>query len=148
GGLASVLRESGHALASDWIVPQAKYDSMQAAYETAGQFAARWKATPAEERPTAVACPNDQFAICALCAFAEAGLRVPEDLSVVGQDNLPEIRYTVPPLTTVDFDVPGLIAPAIDLLLARIHKPAKARETVSSPPGRIVPRRSVGPPAA
>ncbi|MBV1855205.1 substrate-binding domain-containing protein [Catellatospora tritici] len=63
------------------------------------------------ERPdaTAVFCANDQQALGLLRALRERGLRVPEDVSVVGFDDIPEARYLSPPLTTVrqDFDEVG-----------------------------------------
>jgi LacI family transcriptional regulator len=52
-------------------------------------------------RPTAVVCSNDWTAIGALHAIDAAGLRVPEDVSVVGFDDTPIASYTRPPLTTV-----------------------------------------------
>ncbi|MFB3825589.1 MAG: LacI family DNA-binding transcriptional regulator [Bryobacteraceae bacterium] len=53
------------------------------------------------DRPTALFCYNDLEALGALRAARERGLRVPEDLSVVGVDDLFLTSYTVPPLTTV-----------------------------------------------
>jgi DNA-binding LacI/PurR family transcriptional regulator len=53
------------------------------------------------EPPTAVFCYNDREAIGALRAAREAGLRVPEDLSVVGFDDLFLSSFTDPPLTTI-----------------------------------------------
>ena len=50
---------------------------------------------------TAVFVANDQMALGALRAFSEAGMRVPEDISVVGYDDQPEAAYLIPPLTTV-----------------------------------------------
>ena len=57
----------------------------------------------------AVFCASDQMAIGALAELAAAGRRVPEDVSVVGFDDLPEAAYFTPPLTTVrqQFDVLG-----------------------------------------
>jgi DNA-binding LacI/PurR family transcriptional regulator len=62
-----------------------------------------------ESRPTAVFAANDQMALGLLRALHEAGLRVPEDVSVVGFDDLPESGYFEPPLTTVrqDFEKLG-----------------------------------------
>jgi DNA-binding LacI/PurR family transcriptional regulator len=57
-----------------------------------------------ESRPTAVFAANDQMALGLLRALHEAGLRVPEDVSVVGFDDLPESGYFTPPLTTVRQD--------------------------------------------
>ncbi len=53
------------------------------------------------ERPTAVLASNDLTAIGAMGAIAEAGLRVPEDFSAVGYDDIQLSAYTTPPLTTV-----------------------------------------------
>lgn len=53
------------------------------------------------KRPTAVIASNDWTAIGALNAIAAAGLRVPQDMSVVGFDDIPLASYTTPPLTSV-----------------------------------------------
>ncbi|MEV4415140.1 LacI family DNA-binding transcriptional regulator [Catellatospora sp. NPDC049609] len=58
---------------------------------------------------TAVFCANDQQALGLLRSLHERGVRVPEDVSVVGFDDIPEAAYLTPPLTTVrqDFDEVG-----------------------------------------
>ncbi|WP_319942576.1 LacI family DNA-binding transcriptional regulator [Nocardia aurantia] len=58
---------------------------------------------------TAVFAGNDQMALGLLRAFTERGIRVPDDVSVVGFDDIPEAAYLSPPLTTVrqDFDEVG-----------------------------------------
>jgi DNA-binding LacI/PurR family transcriptional regulator len=63
----------------------------------------------ADPEVTAVFVANDQMALGVLRALAESGRRVPEDVSVVGFDDLPEAAYFSPPLTTVrqEFDVLG-----------------------------------------
>ena len=55
-------------------------------------------------RPTAVVCSNDLTAIGAMQSIAEAGLRIPHDISIVGCDNIQLSAYTNPPLTTVGVD--------------------------------------------
>ncbi|MEL7303995.1 MAG: LacI family DNA-binding transcriptional regulator, partial [Pseudomonadota bacterium] len=144
GGLDVALRNAGHRLHPGWLIRQPDLGRSQDAYETAGRFAARWKATPLADRPTAVACHNDQFAIAALCAFAEVGIRVPNDLSIVGHDNLPESRFAIPPLTTIDIDIHELIAAGVRLLAQRIDEPKRPREAVIQA-GRLVVRRSALP---
>jgi DNA-binding LacI/PurR family transcriptional regulator len=58
---------------------------------------------------TAVFCANDQMVVGLLHAFHEAGIRVPDDVSIVGFDDIPESAHLIPPLTTVrqDFDELG-----------------------------------------
>ncbi|GAA1353853.1 LacI family DNA-binding transcriptional regulator [Streptomyces beijiangensis] len=51
--------------------------------------------------PSALFASSDQMALGAIEALRRRGLRVPEDLSVVGFDDLPEVRWSAPPLTTV-----------------------------------------------
>ncbi len=74
----------------------------------------------AEPGPTAVFAANDLMALGLVRAVTEAGLRVPEDLSVVGFDDLEIAAYARPPLTTVRQDFGDLGRAAVDLLLARL----------------------------
>jgi DNA-binding LacI/PurR family transcriptional regulator len=69
---------------------------------------------------TAVFVANDQMAIGVLHAFAEARLRVPEDISIVGFDDIPEAGYLNPALTTVRQDFQAIGRRAIDLVTATL----------------------------
>jgi DNA-binding LacI/PurR family transcriptional regulator len=73
--------------------------------------------------PTAVFSANDQMALGVLAAFREAGVRVPEDVSLIGFDDIPEAAFFPPPLTTVRQDFGalgrGLMARAEDVLAER-----------------------------
>lgn len=69
---------------------------------------------------TAVFVANDQMAIGVLHAFVRAGLRVPEDISVVGFDDIPEAAYLNPALTTVRQDFHAIGRRAIDLVAATL----------------------------
>jgi LacI family transcriptional regulator, repressor for deo operon, udp, cdd, tsx, nupC, and nupG len=55
-----------------------------------------------QQRPTAVLCYNDLTAIGLMAAAHEAGVRIPERISVIGYDNIALSGFTVPPLTTID----------------------------------------------
>jgi DNA-binding LacI/PurR family transcriptional regulator len=70
---------------------------------------------------TAVFVANDQMAIGVLHAFAEARLRVPDDISVVGFDDLPEAGYLNPALTTVRQDFNAVGQRAIDMVTATLN---------------------------
>ncbi|WP_328752293.1 LacI family DNA-binding transcriptional regulator [Streptomyces sp. NBC_00285] len=79
---------------------------------------------------TAVFAANDDMAIGALRAFAEAGLSVPGDVSVVGYDDVPAAAYLSPPLTTVRQDFTGVADRAVDVLIAMIEgRPGHAERT-------------------
>lgn len=94
---------------------------------------------------TAVFVGNDQMALGLLRAFGEAGVRVPQDVSVVGFDDQPEAGYFTPPLTTVRQDFEELGRRCMDMMLALLEDGAGAGATVVAP--RIVVRASTAPPA-
>jgi len=69
----------------------------------------------------ALFCFNDTLAFGALHTLSMHGIRVPEDVLVVGYDNIEESRYTVPPLTTIDPGVTDSCGVILDLLADREH---------------------------
>lgn len=72
-----------------------------------------------KNRPTAVFVSNDSMAIGAYRAIAEKGLRIPEDISVVGFNDQPNAKYMMPPLTTVRINTKYIGYSAVDLLVER-----------------------------
>ncbi|MDR6093631.1 LacI family DNA-binding transcriptional regulator [Stenotrophomonas sp. SORGH_AS_0321] len=74
--------------------------------------------TPA---PTAIFCFSDQMALGALAACRDRGIRVPDDLSIVGFDDLASSRYLTPALTTIRQPMRDIGACAVNLLLAIIE---------------------------
>lgn len=94
---------------------------------------------------TAVFAANDQMALGLLHAVAEAGLRVPQDVSVVGFDDIPESRYFSPPLTTVRQDFAELGRRAIAVLLEELE-PGREPVPRTVVPTPLVVRASTGPP--
>jgi DNA-binding LacI/PurR family transcriptional regulator len=76
-------------------------------------------------RPTGVICSSDLMAIGALQEAAAQGIRVPEDLSVVGFDGIDATRWTKPPLTTVDQPIEEIAETAVNALRSLIEEPAK-----------------------
>ncbi len=85
--------------------------------------------------PTAVLCYNDLTAIGLLHSLSRHGLRVPEDISVVGFDDIHMAQFTIPPLTTIRMSCSDLATVALDALpLTPAHtKPSKPK------PNRVVP---------
>lgn len=99
-----------------------------------------------DPRPTAIFCFNDRMAMGVYHAAAERGLRIPEDLSVVGFDNQELIADgLLPGLTTVALPHYEMGAWAVDTLVRRIEAPDTAAEQVrlACP---LVSRGSVAPP--
>jgi LacI family transcriptional regulator len=90
-------------------------------YQSAVSAEAARRLLSGPDRPTAIFAANDISAIAAIEVAAEFGLRVPEHLSVVGFDNVPEAALATPPLTTVEQPIHAMGAHAIDLLIKLIR---------------------------
>ncbi len=78
------------------------------------------------DRATGVICSNDLMAIGALQEAATLGLRVPDDLSIVGFDGIDATTWTQPPLTTVEQPIYEIAETAIQALRAQIDDPLQA----------------------
>ncbi|RXZ70276.1 LacI family DNA-binding transcriptional regulator [Agromyces albus] len=86
-------------------------------------------------------CSTDYVAIAVIRALSDAGLRVPDDVKVIGFDNSMLSRYLIPSLSTVDTDTALVARTAVELLVARIDGDA-AEPVQFVPPFRIVARES------
>ena len=72
------------------------------------------------EPPDAVFCFSDMLAVGAISALHQAGLRIPEDVAIVGFDDVDDARFTVPPLTTISPDKEAIGRLSVELLIGRI----------------------------
>jgi LacI family repressor for deo operon, udp, cdd, tsx, nupC, and nupG len=97
-------------------------------------------------RPTALFCFNDLIAIGALRALYEAGVRVPDDIAVVGFDGISPTAFTTPALTTVEHSRDDLGRLAVETLLGLLDGRESATPDLVLP-GRLVVRESCGTPA-
>ena len=70
-------------------------------YSAESGFVAMRKLLKRRRRPTALFAGNDTIAMGAMVAIHQYGLRIPEDIAVVGYDNIPTAPFMVPPLTTI-----------------------------------------------
>ncbi|HCU49263.1 MAG TPA: LacI family transcriptional regulator [Micromonosporaceae bacterium] len=97
---------------------------------------------------TAVFAGNDQMALGLLRALHERGLRVPEDISVVGFDDIPEAGFLLPPLTTIrqDFDEVGRRSMATLLQLLDTDETNSVPPTATPVEPTLVQRQSTAPP--
>ncbi|MGZ4334403.1 MAG: LacI family DNA-binding transcriptional regulator [Gaiellaceae bacterium] len=78
------------------------------------------------DAPTGVICSSDVMAIGALHEAVRRGLRVPEDLSIVGFDGIEAARWSVPELTTVEQPIPQIAETAVQTLRTLIEDPARS----------------------
>jgi len=98
-------------------------------------------------RPTAVFAVSDKTAFGAMHAIREAGLRIPEDISVVGIDDVSESAYTHPPLTTVHIprQEMGILA------MRKLHRLMEGEREIPTKTlvySRLVKRESTAAPAS
>ncbi len=95
-------------------------------------------------RPTAVFAANDAMAIGALSAFHEAAVRVPEDIALVGFDDIPIARFVSPPLTTVRVAIRELGERAVERLCVAIAAGGEHERSRERVPTEPVVRASCG----
>lgn len=105
------------------------------------QAAAELLALP--DRPDAIFCYSDVLAMGAIRAVFDAGLSVPDDVAVIGVDDIEEGRYARPSLSTVSLDLPFIAKAAIRRITARMENPdLPARQEIA--PHQLIPRESTG----
>lgn len=81
-----------------------------------------------ESGATAVFCANDEMAIGLYRGLYERGLRVPDDMSIIGYDNIPMDQYVIPKLTTISQPISQLGEASARLLLNRVAHPQIVRQ--------------------
>ena len=97
-----------------------------------------------ESRPTAIIAINDLLAISTMRAAGDLNIRVPDDLSVIGYDDIPMANYLIPRLTTVTKDSYTAGKKAFGMVLARMQAPDLPRQLIHMPTKLII-RESTGP---
>ncbi|MEV0162040.1 LacI family transcriptional regulator [Nonomuraea fuscirosea] len=112
-----------------------------------GGLAAAHRMLRLPDRPTAIFATNDGQAIGAYHAAHQLGLRIPGDLSVVGFDDMPSVRWAIPPLTSIRQPLTAMAAAATTMLLALAQgePPAQNRVELAT---ELVVRASTAPPPA
>lgn len=96
-----------------------------------------------DPRPTALFVCNDLMAIGALHAAAQLGLRVPDDVAIVGFDDIELASYTIPPLSTVCQPKQEIGQMAIELMLARMASPSLPPQHKILPPQLVIRESSM-----
>jgi DNA-binding LacI/PurR family transcriptional regulator len=136
-GWEEALREAGRE-----IPPLIRADWTAASGYEAGSMLSRM------DGATAVFTANDHIALGLLRALHERGKRVPQDVSVVGFDDVPEAAFFIPPLTTVRPDFVEVARRTLTMLLDRLAGPTGAQPAHEVIAPTLVQRASVaGPPS-
>ncbi|WP_447007688.1 LacI family DNA-binding transcriptional regulator [Saccharothrix isguenensis] len=143
--LASDARLAGHraALSQAGVLPMAHHlwhvePTTEAGHRTAAELLDH------PERPTAIVCFNDKLAVGTLQAARERGLRIPDDLSIAGFDDIDISRATDPPLTTVRQPLQEMGRIAVTQLMRMLdgHQPEALHIELAT---TLVVRHSTGP---
>lgn len=112
-------------------------------FEFQGGFSAMQQLLALEARPQAVFTSNDAMAVGVYHALFQAGLRIPQDMAVMGYDDIELARYMTPPLSTIHQPKDELGELAIDTLLHRLSCPGATQQLLVLTP-ELMARDSVG----
>ncbi|WP_193597095.1 LacI family DNA-binding transcriptional regulator [Microbacterium sp. YJN-G] len=139
-------REEGYRRAlAEAGIPQDQALIAEGGYRAADSTAGAHALLHLADRPTAVFAANDLSAIEMIRVAAERGLRVPQDLSVIGFDDIPQAAMHTPQLTTVRQPLAEMGATAVRMLLGMMHDGA-GREQVRMPTRLVVRDSTAAPP--
>lgn len=136
-GFTKTMEEHGLTVRKEWML----HEGFSVA--SGKLFMSRLLELP--KRPTAVFCMNDLVAIGVLKAAYQAGLRVPQDISITGYDDVPYASNSIPELTTVSLKAHELGRTAAELLHMMITKTKVPKTTLLKP--ELIIRESTATPA-
>jgi DNA-binding LacI/PurR family transcriptional regulator len=115
----SAMQAAGLELHKEWII--------ECDHTAKGGVAGFGKLKALTERPTAILCSNDMTAIGVLRAAYMGGLHVPQDLSVIGLDDIDFAEFTLPPLTTIRLSRSDLAHAAFEALRQQAEDPTNPK---------------------
>jgi len=144
---AETLRMRGfrRALEEHGLAPRAEWMFSGPTYEEGGADLAR-QFLELRERPTGICIVNDNSASAFVNQITRAGFRVPDDVSVVGHDDMPAAKYALVPLTTAAFPVAEIADAVASLLLGRLEGSYQGPRRLVTFAGDVVARESVAAP--
>ncbi|EHO49309.1 substrate-binding domain-containing protein [Haemophilus sp. oral taxon 851] len=137
-GYKKALSEANIVLNPDWIV--------ESHFDFEGGIVGAQKLLALSDRPTAIFCCSDTIAIGAYQAIQNQGLRIPQDISIMGYDDIELARYLFPSLSTISQPKAELGKLAVETLLQRIQEPNENYRTLVLEPTCIL-RESISSPS-
>lgn len=133
-GYRNALQDAGLNFTPELTRPAAHYS------RTEGYIATR-DLLESDQELDAIFCYSDLLAMGAIRAVFDAGRRVPEDIAVIGVDDIEEGRFSRPTLSTISLDTPFIASQAVSRVVERIADPGRdAVEVVA--PHRLIVRES------
>lgn len=129
-GYKRVLLENNLQIRPEWII--------ESHFHYDGGVEAMTKLLALENRPRAVFAMSDSIAIGAYQVIQRAGLRIPQDIAIIGYDNIELAQYLYPPLSTIHQPKARLAKAAVEKLILRIHQPQTEIETIKLTPELII----------
>lgn len=136
---ASLARSEDLVFRDGWMITTGhKIDDVQEAFERALK---QWGG----DRPTGVICLNDMGAVAVIRGAMVSGVRVPDDLSVIGIDDIPLAAFLIPALTTIRQPAGEIAQAAVQQLLARIESDDFPPPVHRDFPSSLIVRESTAP---
>ncbi len=111
----TAIKEAGLEIEAPWVI--------ECDHTARGGVAGFERLRSLPSQPTAILCSNDMTAVGVLRAVYMSGLRVPQDLSVIGLDDIDFAEFTLPPLTTIRLSRAELARAAFDALRLQTEQP-------------------------
>jgi LacI family transcriptional regulator, galactose operon repressor len=134
-GYVAGLERNGIPIIDDWTLFGDFRE--QSAYEIILRFVRQGR-----ELPTAIAAVNDNCAFGAMKALSESGIRVPEDISIIGMDGHPLSAYVRPALTTFVFDFDFMLKTLVQSVANAADRPGSVEPVRAVFPGQLLERDS------
>lgn len=132
------IRDVGLKTAASWII--------EGNHTLDGGRDAMQRLLNLKKQPTAIMCSNDMTAIGVQHALFEANLKVPEDFSLIGFDDIHLAEYTIPPLTTVRMSCEDIAHKAVSNLLLRLESDGGDRSSDALITTRLIVRQTTNRP--
>lgn len=129
-GYKRAMLEKNLQIRSEWII--------ESHFHYDGGVKAMLDLLALPHRPKAVFAMSDSIAIGAYQAVWQAGLRIPQDIAMIGYDNIELAQYLSPPLSTIHQPKARLAKKAIERLISRIHSPEQPLQSVQLEPELVV----------
>ena len=136
-GFSAAMKDGGLPVPAGSVV--------QSDYTRKGGYGSAEKLLGGKDRPTAIVCANDLMAIGCMDSCRARGIRIPGDVAVVSMDNTDFCTCTSPTLSSIDMQQEELGRIAATLLMERIDKKRRLKESVCLEPELVVRQSSVTP---